>query len=84
LRFDVQLTRCGSGRWNAKLDDGSLILTASKRPRTEIAQILLEHGAHPLDRMVIRFGAEIIAFDLLGFAGGRPVTCADVDVVEKD
>ncbi len=82
--FDVQLIPQGKGRWAALLANGQLILTATDNPRSEVALALLRQGVDPRSRLVIRSGARIIADEMLGVAGGAPVICGDVDMIERD
>jgi hypothetical protein len=83
LVFEVSLIPQGGGRWAALLD-GAVLSTEITRPGPEIAAILLANGADPRAILTIRAGAAVIASDPLGWASGKPVMCADVDVVEKD
>jgi hypothetical protein len=84
MRFEVQLLPEPGGRWSARLTDGTIFMMATRSPRSEVARALLARGADPRSQMVIRRGAEIIAFDTLGRATGSPVTCTDEGVIEKD
>jgi hypothetical protein len=80
--FQVQLIPQGRGRWAALLD-GQLLSTEIRRPRTEIAQLLLRQGHDPRTELVIRQGSRIIASDLLGCVVGGSV-CSDIGVIERD
>lgn len=77
MRFEVRLVPQRGGRWLAMLTDGTIVLDQCRRPRVEIARALLQMGADPRAQMVVRHGAEIIAYDTLGRATGRAVTCDD-------
>jgi hypothetical protein len=80
VRFEVLLIPVGTGRWAAQLTSGAIIVADTKRPRTAVAQALLRMGADPRSQMVLRSGAEIIAYDTLGRAAGTSVTCDDAGV----
>ncbi|RPI47197.1 MAG: hypothetical protein EHM67_00005 [Hyphomicrobiaceae bacterium] len=87
MTFMVQLIPQGRGRWAALLADPSsneyrLISTEIRRPRTEIAQLLLRQGHDPRIELVIRQGAKVIASDLLGCVVDRSV-CSDLGVIER-
>jgi len=82
MRFEVQLIPQGHGRWAALLD-GQLLSTEIQLP-SEVAGLLLRQGMDPRSQLVIRRGARIIADEMLGVAGGAPVICSDVDMVERD
>jgi len=77
MRFEVQLLPQATGRWAARLTTGAILSTEIRRPRVEVASLLLKMGADPRSQMVIRSGAEIIAFDTLGRATGLRPSCQE-------
>jgi hypothetical protein len=81
--FDVFLIPQGEGCWAAFLG-GTVLGTEIREPKGEVAAILLANGADPQAVLTISAGTEIIARDPLGWLCGRPVTCTDVDMVERD
>jgi len=84
MTFEVQLIPQGVDRWAALLATGQVLLTETTNPRGEVAAALLQQGADPRSRLVIRAGSRIVASDQLGVIVGFPVICGDVDVIEKD
>jgi hypothetical protein len=83
VRFEVQLIPQPHGYWLARLSDGTIVLPLTKRPRVEVARALLDRGADPRSQMMLRHGAEIVAYDTLGRATGTPVICGDEAVAER-
>jgi len=83
VRFEVTLIPQPGGRWAALLDN-QVLSTEIRQPRPDLAQILLAQGHDPRSELVIRSGTRVLSAEPLGWASGRPVTCADVDVVERD
>jgi len=84
MRFEVQLIPQGGGQWAAILATGQVLATETENPRSEVARVLLQQGADPRSRLIIRTGATVIVDEMLGVVVGNPVVCGDVDVIEKD
>ena len=82
-RFEVQLVRQDSDRWQARLTDGTIILDRCREPRGAVARELLLRGADPRCELSIHRDGRLIAFDLLGPAAGSRQDCGDVGVIER-